>query len=592
MPFIQAILDPAVDAVFKQPARSIRVDHQQVQVPFSSPTDWRDQWIYFLLVDRFNSPHAAPRGTDPYLPYQGGTFEGIRQQLDYLQDLGVGAVWLSPVHYNPWWFGDYYGGYGIQDLLRIEPRFCKDPERALADPQLAEAEFRDLVDHIHARGIYVIADIVLNHMGDLFNYEGMQDAREWNPDGEYTVYWRDAQGVPRGDWTRIEAVHDLPENAGPSPRDLARNAFFRRRGMDGPELSQGDFYRLKELRTDFYDDATGTYPVRDILIRAYAWFMARFDIDGYRIDTLQYITRAFARTFGNAMREYALALGKKNFLCMGEVWDDSNEDQIANFIGRNTETDDGIIGVDTAIDFPMRLRLVKAVKNQGSPAELADHYDTRTEALRRISSSHGDAGAYFVTFLDNHDLNERFHVPGWELQTTMALTCLFTMIGIPCLYYGTEQGLCGRGATRESVREALWGQAAFDRGHPFYRTVQTLTGLRRQYPALRYGRQYFRPCSGDGVHFGHSPFRDGGIIAFARILSISEVVIVANTHTTRDQSVFIIVDRRLNGPGARFAPVFSNQADPGAPDAVVNTGSMASLRVHLRPMEVQLLVRP
>lgn len=585
------INDPAMIEALARPAGTIQVESVSLQVPFASPADWRDQWIYFLLVDRFNNPHIAPANPDPYLPYQGGTFEGIKQQLGYLRDLGVGALWLSPVHFNPQWFKDFYGGYGIQDLLRIEPRFCKDPARTLADPQAADEEFRDLVDHIHARGMYVIADIVLNHMGDLFDYEGMQNARDWNPNRPYTVYWRDADGVPQGDWTRIEDVPDLPRDAGPSPRSLARNDFFRRRGMDGPQLWEGDFYRLKELCTDFFDNAGGTYPVRDILIRAYAYFMARFDIDGYRIDTLQYVTRAFARTFGNAMREYALGIGKTNFLCMGEVWDDHNEAQIASFIGRNTDTDDGIIGVDTAIDFPMRHRLVRAIKNQGSPADLADHHDARTEALRRISSSHGDAGAYFVTFLDNHDLNARFHAPGWDHQTTMALTCLFTMIGIPCLYYGTEQGLCGSGTTRESVREALWGHASFDRGHPFYRTIQDLARLRKKYPPLRYGRQYFRPCSGDGVTFGHSRFSDGGIIAFARILNVQEIVVAANTHITMTLSLHILVDRHLNAHGTRFIVAFSNQSDPADPDTVINTGSIASLRVHLRPMEVQVLVR-
>lgn len=278
---IQAINHPAIDAAFTQPVRTIQVDNRPLQVPFTSPADWRDQWIYFLLVDRFNNPHAAPRAADPYLPYQGGTFEGIRQQLDYLKDLGVGAIWMSPVH---------------------------------------------------------------------------------------------------------------------------------------------------------------------------------------------------------------------------------------------------------------------------------------------------------------------FHTPGWEHQTTMALTCLYTMIGIPCLYYGTEQGLSGSGPTRESVREALWGQAAFDPDHPFYHTTQALSALRQAHPALRYGRQYFRPCNGDGVHFGHSRF-SGGIIAFSRILNTTEIVVAANTHTTMAQSVYVLIDRHLNEHGVHFTPAFSNQDHPAEPEAVINTGGPASMRLHLRPMEAQVIVR-
>src|SRR5216683_7980403 len=95
--------------------------------PFPSPEDWRDQWIYFLLVDRFNNPQAPPRFTpfdSVHGAFQGGTFNGVRQQLDYLKQMGVGALWLSPVlkncQYNPFTFH----GYGIQDFLQIDLRFA------------------------------------------------------------------------------------------------------------------------------------------------------------------------------------------------------------------------------------------------------------------------------------------------------------------------------------------------------------------------------------------------------------------------------------------------------------------------------------
>src|SRR6202022_1654278 len=67
-----------------------------------SPEDWRDCWIYFLMVDRFNNPTAAPRGAfdAPFGGFQGGTIEGIRQKLDYLKELGAGAVWFTPALKN------------------------------------------------------------------------------------------------------------------------------------------------------------------------------------------------------------------------------------------------------------------------------------------------------------------------------------------------------------------------------------------------------------------------------------------------------------------------------------------------------------
>jgi pullulanase/glycogen debranching enzyme len=95
---------------------------------------------------------------------------------------------------NPQWFNNYWGGYGTLDFLRIEPRFCDDPVAASQDPVAADAEFRRLVDEIHAHGMYVVLDIVLNHTGDVFNYEDMRDEAPWNDDREYTIYWRDGQG--------------------------------------------------------------------------------------------------------------------------------------------------------------------------------------------------------------------------------------------------------------------------------------------------------------------------------------------------------------------------------------------------------------
>ena len=105
----------------------VRVGHATVDVaaPFASPEDWRDHWIYFLLVDRFDNPAAAPR-VEPYDAQtdvlQGGSFDGVRSRLDYLQRLGVGAIWLSPVLKNCQYNPNTYHGYGIQDFLKVEAR--------------------------------------------------------------------------------------------------------------------------------------------------------------------------------------------------------------------------------------------------------------------------------------------------------------------------------------------------------------------------------------------------------------------------------------------------------------------------------------
>lgn len=70
-----------------------------VRPPFASPTDWRDHWIYFLMIDRFNHPTNPPASAwnQPYGRHQGGSFKGIEQQLDYLKNLGVGAIWITAI---------------------------------------------------------------------------------------------------------------------------------------------------------------------------------------------------------------------------------------------------------------------------------------------------------------------------------------------------------------------------------------------------------------------------------------------------------------------------------------------------------------
>ena len=559
--------------------------------PFPSPEDWRDRWIYFLLVDRFDNPAAPPRFGEPCGVYQGGTLAGIKRRLPYLRDLGVGAVWLSPVLMNPPWFGDYWGGYGICDFLRVEPRFCSDFVAAARDPAVGEGELRDLVDEAHAHGLHVILDIVLNHVGDVFNYAGMRDAAPWNADGEYNIYWRNDQGVAQGAWTDIAAIPALPRDAGIWPVEFQRNDYFRRRGTydASPDPTLGDFDRLKELVTEYLIPGTNQYPVRNLLIRAYQCLMAKFDLDGYRIDTLQYVEADFARVFGNAMREYGLAIGKKNFFMFGEVWQDDSESKIAEFIGRDTLVDNELVGVDAAIDFPMRKRLVAVAKGFAPPAVLADHFDIRRAVLKTIVSSHGDAGKYYVTFLDNHDLNERFHNPAFPGQSKLALTCLMTMQGIPCIYYGNEQGLDGHGDRREYVREALWGRPnAFDPGHEMYQTIQALGMLRRQQPALRYGRQYFRACSGNGIDFGYSPY-PGGVVAFSRILNDREVLVVANTSSTDPAAVQVVVDAGIHAADSLWNVLFSTNPQAVTPTPTVASGPRCTVRVTLAPMEAQVL---
>src|SRR5260370_31946317 len=93
--------------------------------------------------------------------------------------------------------------------------------------------------------------------------------------------------------------------------------------------------------------------VQRFLIRCYQYVIARFDVDGFRIDTLRYLKGGLAQTFGNAIREFALSIGKKNFFTFGEVLDNQAEEDIARFIGRHTQDQDEQVGVDASMDYPL-----------------------------------------------------------------------------------------------------------------------------------------------------------------------------------------------------------------------------------------------
>jgi glycosidase len=144
------------------------------------------------------------------------------------------------------------------------------------------------------------------------------------------------------------------------------------------------------------------------------------------------------------------------------------EEKIARFIGRQAAQPDELVEVDAALDFPLFFQLPGVVKGFTSPEAIERVYRQRKDVQRNLLTSHGEASSHFVTFLDNHDMRERvyFRDPAdparFDDQLVLGLAGLFTLQGIPCLYYGTEQGLAGRGGSDQAVREALWGRPGRD----------------------------------------------------------------------------------------------------------------------------------
>ena len=546
-----------------------------------SPPDWRDQFIYFLLVDRFddNDPAtpAFAEGAASAAPppgaghvFQGGNLQGILRRLDYIQGLGCTTIWLSPILKNRVDKADSYHGYGIQDFLQVDPRFG-----TLADLQA-------LTRAAHQRGMYVILDVVINHAGDVWAYPG-----------DFPYYYFQNQTFPFGFWREVSPAAGLQADDGVWPRELQNPEAFKRRGQirhweDPDESRDGDFLSLKEFNLP-------NPLVLDTLIKVYKYWVGAADLDGFRIDTVKHMEDSATAIFCNAIREYAQRIGKHNFFIYGEIVAD--DAFIQRYIGRNARidgTDERFPALDAALDFPLYFMLEEVIKGFVNPAALRTRYD----AFRDRYADHGAAGRYFVTFVDNHDQMSRpyrrfLHANPHTHQAALAIAYLLTSQGVPCIYYGTEQGFDGGGADDSHVRECMFGgqwgafgttgQHFFNANHTLYRAIGAVARLRQGEAALRYGRQYFREISGNGIDFGH-PFNGRCTLAYSRILDSEEVLVALNLDD-QPRADFITVDYHLSAPGRRMTDLLRG----GPPLPVQARGGRACVQVDLEAHGIAIL---
>jgi glycosidase len=223
---------------------------------FDTERDWWEEFIYFLMVDRFQdsavrAPVLTPdRSLGIQVPddFYGGTLAGIRNGLDYIAGLGCTAIWLSPVFENN---PHAYHGYDISNYLAVDPHFG------------SRQDLVDLVDaaHRHDPPLRVILDVVINHSGD-----------NWFYPGDVACNYAGDQRFDLGGWRRPDR---------PVPSELANPDFYHRRGSingDGwdtpPEMQDGDIVSLKDFWND--DDATGS-ALLNALIKVHCYWIKEAD---------------------------------------------------------------------------------------------------------------------------------------------------------------------------------------------------------------------------------------------------------------------------------------------------------------------------
>jgi glycosidase len=348
--------------------------------------------IYLVFPDRFSNGDPS---NDVQLNMQettcdrnglkkrhGGDLAGIENHLDYLQELGTTAIWINPVLENnqP---SESYHGYAATDLYKIDPRFGSNKS------------FASLVDVCHSRGIKVVWDVVYNHWGNQnWMYKDLPDSN-W-------VHWFDQ--FTRTSY-RAEVLMD--PYASEYDKKIMTDAWF---DHHMPDLNQQDVH------------------LKNYLIQNSIWWIEYAGLDAFRIDTYAYPDQKFMKELNEAvLKQYP------DFFLFGETWVQGAPVQgwFTEKPYLNKSYDSALQGVT---DFQLYYAITKGLHEKFG----------WEEGFRRIEMTLAHDIVYrnpnqLVTFLDNHDLSRFYSMIGEDFSKyKMGISMLYTLRGIPCIYYGTE----------------------------------------------------------------------------------------------------------------------------------------------------------
>lgn len=540
-----------------------------------------DEVIYFLLPDRFaNGDTANDRGGQSgdrlatgYDPtdagfYHGGDLRGLTERLDYLQGLGVTALWIAPIFANqtvqgsPGHESAAYHGYWITDFTRVDPHLG------------ANEDFRALVDAAHARGMKVYLDIVINHTADIIRYrECPANDCDYRWKGDYPYSRRGGldgeainpgfSGAPGSDFSRLTApdyayTPYVPEGqeAIKVPAWLNDVSLYHNRGNSAwysEARLDGDFAGLDDLFTEHPRVIEG-------FIDIYGRWIDDYGIDGYRIDTARHVNPEFWQAFVPAILERARARGIPNFHIFGETYDFQSGTAAMHTV---------VDGLPTVIDFAYQRVVQNMVTGAASPDAMG--YLLMEDA---IYAGGVETARRLPTFTGNHDMGRIGHlilkaqpdISDTELldRSTLAHALVLLGRGVPVIYYGDEQGFTGDGDDRWA-RQDIFGtrvanyaddrrvgraSAPYDTNADMYRRIAEMTQVRAADARLRHGRVVVRIAD-------HTP----GILAVSRLDDAGETLVVFNT-STEARSVNVPIEqgsarwRALLGqcPAAAAAP--------------------------------------
>ena len=542
-----------------------------------------DEVIYFLLPDRFaNGDPSNDRGgltgdrlqtgydpTDPGF-YHGGDLRGLTDRLDYLQGLGVTALWIAPPFVNkpvqgpPGHESAAYHGYWITDFTRIDPHFGTNDD------------FRALVDAAHVRGIKVYLDIVINHTADVIRYRECPDndcGYRWK--GDYPYQRRGGlngapinpgfTGAPGGDFSTLTRPDYAYTPYNPSgeetvkvPAWLNDVGLYHNRGNSAwysEARMDGDFAGLDDLFTEHPRVIQG-------FIDIYGGWIEDYGIDGFRIDTARHVNPEFWQAFVPAILERARAKGIPNFHIFGETYDFQSGTAAMHTV---------VDGLPTVLDFAYQRTVQDMVTGVRHPDAMG--YLLMEDA---IYAGGVETALKLPTFTGNHDMGRIGHlilkampdISDAELLDRSALAHAMVLLGrgVPVIYYGDEQGFTGDGDDRRArqdmfeTRTAVYaddrriGQAAgpFDTDADMYRRIAEMARVRAADARLRHGRVAVRIAD-----------QTPGVLALSRLDDDGETLVVFNT-STGARDVNIPVETTSTAWRALLGQCPARAAAPGA----------------------------
>ena len=494
----------------------------------------QDEVIYFVLPDRFEngdpsndrgglSGDRLSTGFDPTSKafYNGGDLKGLQSRLGYIQGLGATAVWLAPVFKNKPVQGPKghessgYHGYWITDFTSVDPHFGTN------------AEFKSLVDAVHARGMKFYMDIVVNHTADVIYFQECvgQDRCPYRSIADYPYQRRGGvkgaainpgfTGERDGSAANFAKLKDssyaytvrVPQ----AEKDIKRPAwlndpiYYHNRGdstFRNESSTMGDFVGLDDVFTENPRVVQG-------MIDIFCGWITNFGVDGFRIDTAQHVNPEFWQKFVPATLTCAKRNGIPNFHIFGEVAMDYADPA-------HTAVNTRVDKLPSVLDFGFLWAVRDVVAKDAPTDELAKLF--RSDALYEGGAP---AALQLPTFVSNHD--SPGHI-GWGIKQArpgisddealrrdmLANAMVLTLRGVPTIYFGDEQGFVGKGGDQDSRQDmfaskvasynedkllgtsSTTAQANFNTDHPLYREIATLAHIRTSHLALTRGLQLVR----------------------------------------------------------------------------------------------------